>query len=184
MLRTVTAAALAASAILAAAPAHAAMAPPATVDCADSATGSFGYIACRGPIGGNVSPSQTPSVAFDGYGSFDFFVASDDGSRFIGAGSGNSGTLTFAQTLYGPFVLALKGGPTYSLYLFDGGSTGLDSLAFDTLGIAKGNGTAGPGLSHAALFTPGGTLPVPEPGTWALMLAGLASVGWLARRRG
>ena len=32
-------------------------------------------------------------------------------------------------------------------------------------------------------INPGPTPPVPEPGTWAMMLAGLATVAWLARRR-
>jgi hypothetical protein len=35
-----------------------------------------------------------------------------------------------------------------------------------------------------ALLNGGSLAPVPEPETWALMLAGLGLVGWAARRRG
>ena len=37
-------------------------------------------------------------------------------------------------------------------------------------------------LSHGNLYAFGVT-PVPEPETYSLMLAGLAAVGWLSRRR-
>lgn len=41
----------------------------------------------------------------------------------------------------------------------------------------------GGGLGGIPPLPPGVTTPVPEPETWALMLAGLATVGWVARRR-
>ena len=82
---------------------------------------------------------------------------------------------------HGLFVLAIKGGPTYSYYEFDAGTSGIDSLSFDTLGVAKGNGRAGPGLSHFGLYTQNS--PVPEPQSYALMLAGFAAIGLMVRSR-
>jgi hypothetical protein len=168
-------------------PVHAGRDKPApTVSCAQSFTtlANAGYVACQGPLPGNVAAGQVNSASFAGFGSFELAGTTDDGSDVFAANPGNDalGTLTLASPQTGLFVIGLKGGPTYSLYLFDGaaaGPGGISTLDFDTLGITGGGGKAGPGLSHAALFTS----PIPEPGTWALMGAGLALVGGLARRR-
>lgn len=46
-------------------------------------------------------------------------------------------------------------------------------------GFTASNGAASDG--HATSW--GAALPVPEPQTWAMLLAGLGAVGWMARRR-
>lgn len=155
-----------------------------SVSCSGSTAtiGNAGYISCQGPTLGNVAPGQVNTATFAGHGTFSLVGKSDDagfgpfGEKNNGA---TSGTLTFDSVQKGYFVLGIKGGPDFSLYLFNGGTTGIQSLAFDTNGITKGNGGAGPGLSHFALFTS----PVPEPETYVLMLAGLGVMGFVAKRR-
>jgi hypothetical protein len=156
----------------------------AVVRCSDSSatTGNAGYISCQGPTSGNIAPGQTSTALFSGFGTFNLVGKSDDAGfgPFASNPAGvTSGTLSFDTPQTGLFVLGIKGGPDFSLYLFNGGVAGISTLSFDTLGIVKGNGSAGPGLSHLALFTQ----PVPEPESYALMLAGLAVVGTIVRRR-
>lgn len=50
-------------------------------------------------------------------------------------------------------------------------------------GGGAGNGNGGPG-APIALLTDTVVTPIPEPSTWAAMLAGLAALGALSRRRG
>jgi hypothetical protein len=174
-------AATTALALAAAAPAQAALGNDPVV-CGDSidTPENAGYIACQGPLAGNISAQQNNVVSFAGYGSFAYVGASNDGGNTFAADPGSIvfGDLELTEPVFGRFVIGIKGANSYSLYLFDGGNGGIDTLMFDTFGIVKGNGRAGPALSHAVLFAP-----VPEPGTWALLAAGLAAVGFVARRR-
>ena len=51
------------------------------------------------------------------------------------------------------------------------------------MGTAINNNGKLQGLSHATLIDIGTVTPVPEPETYALMLAGIGVLGFLARRR-
>ena len=163
--------------------------PPAPpVACGDSSAtvGNAGYLDCRGPIGGNVNGNASEAVYLTSQWGTNWTWQGESGDAGAGPFSANqsgllSGTLSFDSAVKGLFVLAIKGGPDYSYYEFNGGVAGITSLQFDTLGITKGNGNPGPGLSHFGLYT--ALAPVPEPESYALMIAGLGVVGFIVRRR-
>lgn len=79
------------------------------------------------------------------------------------------------------FVSAAQGGALTDLELLPevvaAGWSGLLAAAINDAGQIAGSGFIG-GHQRAFLLTP----PVPEPETWALMLGGLALLGWRARR--
>lgn len=109
------------------------------------------------------------------------------------------------------FGITLKAADYYSEFVFDGGAlynagllnnvgTGVTSLDFSTASTASNRQGIAQNLSHASLwgFTTSTTgnfgdscgigndcnpLPVPEPSSMALTLAGLGMVGFIARRR-
>ena len=177
-------AALAASASLLALPAQASFGSSGTVACSDSLSTVFasGYASdCQGPLAGALGTGAVDTATF---GSQMYMLAGttqDAPGRFSAdPGSVQWGELFLSAPQTGLFVLGLQGGGTYSLYLFNGGGTGLSSIEFDTYGVTQGfAGLAAPRLTQAAIFTSA----VPEPGTYALMLSGLLGLTLLAKHR-
>lgn len=161
-------------------------------NCAASTTvNSAGYVSCLGSFSGNMDNQLDGAggifAAIEGnfgldtssYFSSESFSAA--GNPFAqNEGSLDDGVINFDQALTGSFVLGLKQGNAYSLYMFDGAKVagGISSIAFDTNGVWKNSGND---LSHAGFF--GTVTAVPEPTTYAMLLAGLAAVGFVARRR-
>jgi hypothetical protein len=87
------------------------------------------------------------------------------------------GQITLPKALKTPFVVSIKGSTQFALYYFES-SNGATMLDFSTAALTTPGGTQ-PGWSHSGLWI----TPVPEPGTYALMLAGLGIVGFIASRR-
>jgi hypothetical protein len=92
------------------------------------------------------------------------------------------GTLTFDSKQVGLFGISLKASNSFSLYLFDGGTEGITSIDFSTIGTSTNDKDKPQDLSHASFFafTPddSGDVDVPEPATAAALgtfaLLGLA----------
>jgi hypothetical protein len=81
-------------------------------------------------------------------------------------------------TIEGSFVVAVKQSGGFTLFYYEE-SAPVDSLTY--LGYG-GTGLLNADISHFTVYG-SVTPPIPEPSTYALMLAGLGVVGWMARRR-
>lgn len=141
---------------------------------------------CAGAFDGNNKNQQADVLAAIlsefGLAGAAYAGASDDagGGPFAGNPGGASGTLTFDTAMDDAFVLSLKAGDAFSLFYFDGAGGPISSIDYTTLGVSVNVLGIGNGLSHASLYT---VPAIPEPQTYALMLAGLAAMGFVARRR-
>ncbi len=149
------------------------------VSCGDSGTianvvggGTDSYDDCAGWFSGNINGNAAELTAiaaeFGGTSAdWTYQGKSDDAGNgpFGSNPSATSGTVTFDSPVTSAFVVGIKGGPSYSYYYFLANAAGIESIAFDTLGVVKGNGKAGPDLSHMALYTMRSAGPGGDPGT-------------------
>ena len=178
-------------------------------------------IACSGAWNGNDVNQRSAVLSqldfdfhqFVGNGAWTYLGTTNAGSASgpFGTVPGTvGGTLSFDSRITGFFALALKSSTNFSLYLFDGGSAGLASVDFTTIGTSLNRRGSAQALSHASLYdfdaasaavvpppaappaappTPteepvaNAVIVTPEPGVLALMLTGFAILGATVRRR-
>ncbi|MES3012594.1 MAG: PEP-CTERM sorting domain-containing protein [Pseudomonadota bacterium] len=147
------------------------------------------YTACGGSFAGNNSNQTTDVLAYisSTWGLTTTSLGQSDTAGTFGPFTSNemgaTGTLTFDTPQDGAFVLSLKAGDQFSLYYYNGVGAAITSISYTTLGVNTNVQGIGNGLSHATLYGSSVTPPVPEPETYALMLAGLGVVGFMANRR-
>ncbi len=108
-------------------------------------------------------------------------AAYTDGILATNLGMG-SGSVTFQQAYTSPFVLVVKIGDWTAAYRFESVAAGATLSYTDLAPFSFANaasGVSGGSLSHAVAFGS----PVPENSTYAMMLVGLAGMGFMSRRR-
>ncbi|KQV59447.1 MULTISPECIES: PEP-CTERM sorting domain-containing protein [unclassified Duganella] len=144
--------------------------------------------------------------AFDGLGGGDWTLLGKheggSGSGFslystldfsFDAGDGRTGTWSITNTsatqgVSLDLVLSLKAANGAAAFLFDNQSIDAGQTLSGTWNIEwfTGNNQSNPGISNLTIFgreMDGITTPVPEPGEYGMLLAGLGLIGFVARRR-
>jgi len=183
-----------------AAPAFAAACTGSNVGGADTTDVTFAGVASDACVGSGVNPQAGPNGDTSGFtGTFGSGwsllgkVTSSDGSNSLGGvnftwsflqTTGTTGTWSLAasQSVMADFVFAMHASNNSGAFLFD------DQAVYATTpGTWKiewiNNGQQVPDFSNLTLFARDITTPVPEPETYALFLAGLGAMGFVARRR-
>jgi hypothetical protein len=158
-----------AGALVAAAPAYAA-APDCSV-----VTFSVATIDCLGFFTGNLVTDGGPKLTE----ALGYTVQLDPSASSLVEKFDLSGsTIDFDTEISGPTVIGLH---------FGGGNTGFNGTAFWLLDVPAGTDSitwssdVQKGISNAGLYGTGGV--VPEPATWAMMIAGFGLTGAAIRRR-
>ncbi|WP_229633520.1 PEP-CTERM sorting domain-containing protein [Duganella qianjiadongensis] len=144
-------------------------------------------VTCLGYFDGNLNGNSTSwtSVRTD-LAPWNVSVTGPAASSNMLSGLSNATTFDFSKTLYGDTVLgvhygvikvgsgkdAIKYNDVTAFYRFDAGTSGVLKIINNIDSI-----------SNATLYRSGVAAPVPEPETYAMLLAGLALVGVIARRR-
>ena len=164
--------------------------PALAENCANTSWSALAATDCEGSFAGNINGNASEMAFLDSAwgalagGSFDYLGKSDDAGNGPFTGDPDvaiNGTLTFDQAISGWFVIGLKAANNHSYYLFNATSP-ITSLTYaSTAGVATNRNGIPQNLSHGNLYAV--AQPVPEPETYALMMAGLAAVGFLSRRR-
>ena len=161
-------------------------------------------IACSGDWTGNDVNQMTAVLArmrvdfssFVGGSAWTYLGSTDAGSTagpFRAVPGTITGTLSFDNPIQGFFAVSLKSSTNFSIYLFNGGPSGLTSVDFTTIGTSLNKTGVPQDLSHASLFDfadaasngaiPAAVVVTPEPTSAALVIGGLVGVGAFARRR-
>ncbi len=140
------------------------------VNCSISNLG--GATACEGAFEGN-DANQDLSGLF-GVSTWTQWAKVDNDHGTNGgltvAGGGQDGTWSIAG-LTSPFMIVLKGGPSFSAYSMDGNTT---SGSWNTSGLFKGNDKPGPGLSHFTVYVGPASPPTPVPEPLTILGSALA----------
>lgn len=96
----------------------------------------------------------------------------------------NDGTLSFDTAMKGIFAVTIKASNSFSLFIFDGGMTGITSFDFTTDGISVNTNGKAQKLSHASYFSfDGKSTVVPLPAALPLLIGGLGVLGVAGWRR-
>ena len=157
----------------------------AAENCSNTTFTALASTDCAGSFVGNINGSGSETTFLNSRfgGTFTYAGASDgpnNGPFTSNPAVSINGTLTFDSPILGNFVIGIKAANNFSYYFFSALSPTSFLTFSSTSGIAV-NGNAPKDLSHANLYVM--TPPVPEPETYALMLAGLAALGFVSRRR-